>query len=121
MEKAARGAIKIDANTEFAIKGSSVRLVTKILEKNHIRQDDIIYIIFSLTHDIDAFNPATGLRSIGFKETPLFCVQEAKIKNQTLGIIRVLIVFHYDGKREIRPVYLDGAENLRSDLFLPQG
>ena len=113
---AVRGAIKVKHNTALEIKNASIKLVKNILAKNSILEPDIVSIIFSVTKDLDAYNPATSIRTIGFKKVPLMCFQEASFVDQIKGIIRVLITYKTTKKSSPIFVYLDGAEVLRPDL-----
>ena len=115
MTRAVRGAIKVAENTAEAVTGAVTKLVTAIQDKNGIVESDIVSIVFSQTRDITARNPAGALRSIGFSEVPLFCTQEPEYDGSEPRIIRVLVT--YDSSEETPvPVYLDGAEKLRSDI-----
>ena len=118
MTKAVRGAIQVGRNERLAIHQAAQRLIGEILDGNQIRGEDIISILFSMTGDLDAGNPATGLREGGFLETPLFCVQEAKVEGGMKRIIRALVTFEGKGRRKAVAVYLDGAEALRPDISL---
>lgn len=120
MVVAVRGAVGIGDNTKKAIYHGVQSLITRLVETNQIAQNDIISIMFSQTQDLDAANPATALREIGFENVPLFCMQEINYKGSPPRIIRVLITFSSDKVRKGTPVYLDGAELLRPDLF-PNG
>ena len=113
---AVRGAIKVDENQEAAIHAAARRLGGEIVAKNGIEIDRIISILCSLTEDLTAGNPATGLRMDRFGDVPLFCVQEAAVEGQMTSLVRML--FTYDSSRPGRPlpVYLNGAEHLRPDL-----
>jgi chorismate mutase len=86
------------------------------MRSNAIRTEDIVSIVFSLTSDLDAGNPATGLRESGLSEAPLFCVQEANVAGGMAGIIRALLTFESAAGTKVVPVYLDGAEALRPDI-----
>ena len=116
MTKAVRGAIQVGGNSAGAIEKAAVRLVTEILQANRIAENHIVSILFSMTEDLTAANPATGLRRAGFAATPLFCTQEARIDGALPRVIRALVT--YDSRRggSAVPVYLDGAEGLRPDL-----
>ena len=116
MTKAVRGAIQVNEDTPQAIGDAAVRLVQEILRANVIAENHIVSIIFSLTRDLTAMNPATGLRRVGFSATPLFCTQEAHIVGGMPKVIRALVTWESMERREAVPVYLDGAEALRSDL-----
>jgi len=116
MTKAVRGAIRVRENTQRAIHEAGLRLIREIVKANAIRTEDIVSIVFSLTGDLDAGNPATGLREGGFIETPLFCVQEASVEGGMAGVIRVLLTFEARRRHQAVALYLDGAETLRPDI-----
>jgi chorismate mutase len=116
MTRAVRGAIQVAENTAPAIASATTRLIGELLRLNAIEEQRIVSIIFSLTDDLRAANPATALRAVGFASTPLFCTQEARIDGGMPRVIRVLLTFEQADLRETRPVYLDGAQALRGDL-----
>jgi chorismate mutase len=116
MTRAVRGAIQLSDPSAAAIEAASVRLVREVLRSNAIAENHLVSIIFSLTEDLTAANPATGLRRDGFSETPLFCVQEARVDGSMPRVIRVLVTWDSLERRAPVPVYLDGAESLRPDL-----
>lgn len=119
---AVRGAIQVGENSAVAIQDDSARLVREICRRNGLEEQDVVSVIFSLTTDLSAANPAAGLRRGGFSETPLFCVQEVRVEGGMPRIIRVLLTAEIDrrrrdgGGRRAVHVYLDGAEALRPDL-----
>jgi chorismate mutase len=117
---AVRGAIGVAENSQGAIHAAGRRLVRELLAANRIAERKILHIVFTLTPDLDAGNPATGLRELGFGRTPLLCVQEAAVRGAAARIIRVLVTWRAPWpalrRRAPRPVYLDGAEALRPDL-----
>ena len=103
-------------NTPNDIKTAVVTAYTRFLKLNGLHEKDIVSLQFSITSDITAANPATLLRSAGFaSEIMLFCSAEPNIDGSPCGIIRLL--FYYYGKKKAIPVYLNGAEKLRPDLF----
>lgn len=103
-------------NTPNDIKTAVVTTYTRFLELNGLHEKDIVSLQFSITSDITAANPATLLRAAGFaSEIMLFCSAEPNIDGSPHGIIRFL--FYYYGKKKAIPVYLNGAEKLRPDLF----
>ncbi len=112
--KAVRGAIQISENLEEAIDNGVISLMKKILEVNTIKVENIISIIFSQTQDLNVRNPASSLRKIGFSETPLFCTQEPSVNGSMERVIRILITVETD--HLLKPVYLEGARLLRSDI-----
>jgi len=112
MTKAVRGAIQVRENDASTIEEAAVRLVREVLQRNGIAENQLVSVLFSLT----AANPATGLRRTGFSETPLFCVQEARVQGAMPRVLRVLITWDALERRAVVPVYMDGAELLRPDL-----
>jgi chorismate mutase len=116
MTKAVRGAIQVGANVAADIEAAAVRLVREMLRANSIADNHIVSILFSVTGDLTAANPATGLRRVGFAATPLFCAQEPQTVESMARVIRVLITWNSRGRRPAVPVYLDGADALRPDL-----
>ena len=112
---AGRAAVCVQ-NTQEYIKTAVVSAYTRFLELNKLHEKDIVSLQFSVTSDITAANPATLLRSAGFASaTVLFCSTEPNIDHSPRGIIRFL--FYYYGKKKPEPVYLNGAEKLRPDVF----
>ncbi|MCK5674201.1 MAG: chorismate mutase [Spirochaetales bacterium] len=113
--KAVRGAIQIKKNEENKIEQGVLKMIKTIIDNNDIDINNIISIIFSQTSDLDAMNPAAALRTDGFSEIPLFCTKEPEIIGSMKRVIRVLITTESD--KNLKPVYLDGAEKLRLDLI----
>ncbi len=112
-----RGAIQISADLpEFVDKGV-IRMIDKILSENSISGNDLVNIQFTITGDLKSRNPATALRKGGYSEIPLFCSLEPDCEGMLPMMIRTLITFNTENKKKMVPVYLDGAEKLRPDLF----
>ncbi len=87
-------------------------MITGILEKNNLLEDDIVSIQFTITNDINVLNPAAALRKKGLcQNSALFCAQEAYIKDYLPLTIRVLVTA-YLSEKPIH-VYGGGAEILR--------
>ncbi len=116
MTRAVRGAIQVGGNTGGEIEAGTIRLVRAVLSANRIAENQLVSILFSVTGDLTAANPATGLRRTGFSATPLFCAQEPPADGAMGRVIRVLVTWNGRGRRPAVPVYLDGAGALRPDL-----
>ncbi|MCQ2958217.1 MAG: chorismate mutase [Candidatus Gastranaerophilales bacterium] len=114
-----RGAITADNNTIKDITDATVELCKEILDKNNIKTDDIVNIIFSMTKDLNAVYPAKALREkFDVKDIPLFCTQEADIQDSLSMCIRVLITVKSSlNKSEVKHIYLKEAKKLRPDLL----
>ena len=116
MIRAVRGAVGVDNNDAQEIYSGANRLVREIMTRNRIEEQQIVSIMFSVTKDLTKGNPATGLRSFGFADTPLFCVQEADIEGAEPRILRVLVTYSAAETAATVPVYLGRAVELRPDL-----
>ena len=115
--RAIRGAITVDENTEKEILEASGLLFKEIVEKNHLSEEEIVSIIFSVTPDLDAVYPARAIREMGYKNIPLFDVAEMYVKGSLSKIIRVLIFVNRDTPLDnMVHVYLRDAKKLRPDL-----
>jgi len=117
MVKAVRGAVCLQSDTEGQVADAVWKLISRMLERNAIGEQDIVSIVFSQTKDIVSKNPAGALRNHGFKDIPLFCTQEPDYAGSLPMTIRVLLTCNIEKNRTLVPIYIDGAEVLREDLF----
>ncbi len=115
--RAVRGAIRVPENSAAAIRAASVRLTSELLARNSLSPGRIVSLVFSLTRDLTRASPAEAARSLGLSEVPLFCLQEAEVAGSMPRVIRALLTYEAEGGGQPVPVYLDGAEGLRPDLF----
>jgi chorismate mutase len=112
---ALRGATQCE-NTPEDITEQVGRLYDALLERNHLAEPDIVSRVFSVTPDLDALNPAAGLRSYGRAgEVSLFALQEALVKGSLERTVRTIIHCYLDEGAPVRHVYRNGAEVLRPD------
>jgi len=115
--KGIRGAITVDENTEQAIKASTVELLNAIIEKNHIEEDKISHVIFTMTEDLNAQFPAKFAREhFNWNDTAMMCCNELKVENSLKMCLRVLIVVNIESGTSLKHVYLKGAKKLRADF-----
>jgi|SRR6516164_4920315 len=115
--RAVRGATTVGDDTPEAVTKAVVPLLSEILERNGIVEDDIISILFTATEDIVSIFPATAARSMGLGAVPLICARELSVVGATPRCIRVMLHVTTDRPRdEIHHVYLEGAQGLRDDL-----
>ena len=112
---ALRGATQC-LNTGEDIQKQVVELYDVLLEKNDLAEADLVSVIFSVTSDLNAKNPAAALRCEGRAgETVLFVTQEAAFPQSLERVIRVLVHCYLDPSRNPVHVYRNGAEALRPD------
>lgn len=112
-----RGAICVKEDSPCVIEDALKKLWDAIERENRPAEDEIAFLLFSQTSDLQSRNPAGALRKWGHCcSVPLFCMQEPQIAGMMKRVIRVLVVMKDAGNKSYRPVYLDGAERLRPDL-----
>jgi len=113
-----RGATCVEANGEAAIIAATSELLEEIVTANKVEVDDVAYVIFTATPDLDAAYPARAAREMGWTNTPLLCMQEMPVKDSLPSCIRVLVAWNTDlPADEIQHVYLGRANALRPALM----
>lgn len=114
-----RGATTVDKNTETEIKKATVELVDLIINENDIEIEDIAFVQFSTTKDINAAYPARFAREFcGFENVPLMSANEQEVEGSLKMCLRVLVCVNTDKAQDkIKHQYLKGAVVLRPDLF----
>lgn len=116
---ALRGATTLDADTREQVLARTGELLAQLLDRNGLRSDDVVSLVFTATDDVLSEFPAAAVREGGISDVPMLCARELGISGGS-GIplcVRVLATV-YTGKArsELRHVYLHGARQLRSDL-----
>ena len=115
--RAIRGATTIDDDTPESITERVVALLSRIMERNGLVEEDIISILFTATEDVVSAFPAAAARSMGLGAVPLICARELSIVGAVPRCIRVMMhVSTEHSREEIHHVYLEGAQGLRDDL-----
>jgi|SRR6185437_629714 len=115
--RALRGATTVDDDTTEQITERVQELLTEVMDANGLVEDDVISIVFTATADVVSMFPATAARGIGFGAVPLLCALEIPVPGAMSHCLRVLLHVDTDRERkELRHVYLHGAQGLRDDL-----
>ena len=115
--RAIRGATQVDADDRELILSAVAELVAAVLERNHIRANDLISIVFTATPDLQAEFPAYAARLAGIHDVPLLCATEIDVAGALPRVIRLLAHVETNLDRaDVRHVYLHGAAALRTDL-----
>jgi len=109
-----RGATQVSENTVPAIEDAVIEMCQEICRRNRIKPPEIVWAIFTVTHDLDADFPARAARVGGWNAVPMICSQEIPVPGSMPRVIRVLL--HVDSEGPRNHVYLRGAEALRPDL-----
>ena len=89
--RAIRGATTVERDTPDAIADRVVALLSGILERDGLVEDDIISILFTATEDLVSTFPATAARSTGLGAVPLICAREIPVTGSTPRCVRVML------------------------------
>jgi chorismate mutase len=109
-----RGATTVEGNGRAEILAVTRELLEVLVRLNGLRPDDVAYVWFTVTPDLDAEFPAFAAREIGWTEVPLMCGREIPVPGAISGCIRVLIDWNTaKSQREIRHAFLRRAKELR--------
>jgi chorismate mutase len=112
-----RGASSCATNTAEEINEVTQELLLAMLERNGLRHDDVISVLFTTTPDLTASFPAAAARGIGFGDVPLLCASEINVPGAMPLTVRVLLHAYTERARsELRHVYLRNTSSLRDDL-----
>lgn len=105
-------------NTKEAIIEATRDLLTHLVEANAIAVEDIASAFFSTTTDLDAEFPAVAARQIGWTDAALMCFHDMTVPGSLPHCVRVLVHWNTTkAAKEIKHVYINGAEKLRPDLI----
>ncbi len=116
--RAIRGAITVFENSEDDILNAASLLFKSIVEKNNLKEEEIVSVIFSATSDLDAAFPARAVRELGYKYIPLLDVSEMDVKGALPKTIRVMVFINREvSPKDVIHVYLRDAATLRPDLL----
>ncbi len=109
-----RGATTLEQDEKEEIRRAVAELLEQIANRNSLKKDEIVSIVFSSTSDIHSYYPAKAAREAGFDGCSLFSAQEPDIEGGLVLCIRVMLFVEKDMKPH--HVYLRGAKVLRKDL-----
>lgn len=116
---ALRGATTLDADTRDQVLERTTELLAALLDRNGLRPDDLISLIFTATDDIRSEFPAAAVRAAGISHVPMLCARELGIDGASNIPLCVRVMAHVTSDRAraaLRHPYLHGARQLRSDL-----
>lgn len=112
---ALRGAARC-RNERADMEKQVAALYDALLGENKLEEQDIVSLIFSVTGDLDAENPAAALRRSGrAADLALFSLREAEVQGGLERTVRVLIHCYMKETAKPRHIYCNGAEVLRPD------
>lgn len=115
--RAVRGAVQLEQDAADHMDEQVSELLTAILERNELTQENLISIWFTATPDLHSAFPAAAARKLGIVDVPLICAQELQIEGAMPRVVRVLAHIESPKPRaEITHVYLGAAATLRKDI-----
>ena len=118
MIRAIRGAITVDNNSIEDIKSATIELLKEMIAQNNIKLENLSHAIFTMTKDLNSAYPAKFAREeLHFENVPMMCYQELEIANSLEKCIRIMLVLNtHLSQKQIKHIYLKGANILRPDL-----
>ena len=109
-----RGATTVERNDRDDILAATTELLNLIVQLNGLRSEDIAYVWFTVTPDLDAEFPAFAARELGWTDVPLMCGREIPVPGALGGCVRTLISWNTSkSQAEVRHVFLHRAKELR--------
>ena len=115
--RAVRGATRVHVDEREPILAATRELVTALLERNQLKPDDVVSVVFTATRDLTAVAPALAARQLGLHEVALICAQEMWVAGSMERVVRLLAHIETERPREgVVNVYLRGTEVLRADV-----
>jgi chorismate mutase len=116
-----RGATTVENDIQAEVLAATGELLMAIIDANDIKQEDVASVYFTTTPDIVSEYPALAARQLGWTEAALLCGHEMAVPGGLKKCIRILIHWNTTKSiKEIKHIYLNGAESLRPDLALRQ-
>ena len=115
--RAVRGATQVDDDDRDLVLEATTELLTEVLRRNALTNEDLISVVFTATPDLHSEFPAYAARQMGITDVPLLCAAEIDVPGAMPRVLRLLAHVETDRPRaELRHVYLRGAAALRTDL-----
>lgn len=117
--RAVRGATTVDVDEVDHIADRVEAMVRAMLDRNGLRSEQLISLLFSATGDIHATFPATVARARipELADVPLMNMAELDVTGALARCIRVMAHVDTDTSRaDVQHVFLEGAVALRPDL-----
>ena len=109
-----RGATTAERNERAEILARTRELLEQLVRLNGIASEDVAYVWFTVTPDLDAEFPAFAARELGWEQVPLVCGREIPVPGALERCIRILLAWNTDrAQRDVRHVFLRGARELR--------
>jgi chorismate mutase len=116
-----RGATTAPENTAGSITEATDELLRALIEANALDMNEVCFVYFTTTKDLNVEFPALAARRLGWVDVPLLCGNEMDITGPNpRGVpmcIRILLLYNTARPQsEMRHVYLRGALAIKADL-----
>lgn len=111
-----RGATTTNENSSAEILEKTRELLLAIIEKNQLKEEDVVSIIITTTPDLNAEFPAKACRLAGWNSTALLGAVEADVPHGLKRCIRILVHTYLPDGSKPAHLYLHEAAALRPDL-----
>ncbi|MDY6917653.1 MAG: chorismate mutase [Chloroflexota bacterium] len=109
-----RGATTVGANTRDDILAATEELLRQMVDANDVKVEDIAFILFTTTQDLNAEFPAVAAREMGFTRSALMCGHEMNVPGSLSLCLRILVLWNTErGLDDVVHVYTKGAWTLR--------
>lgn len=119
MIRGVRGATTVENNREVEIVDATEKLLSKMIDLNEIKPENVASIFISVTEDITGEFPAKAIRRFeGWSYVPVMCMREIPVPHALKLCLRIMIHLNTSkSQKDIKHVYLEGAKVLRPDLL----
>lgn len=112
-----RGATTVEGNDRAQLLSATRELLSRLLEANGLKPEDIAFILFTTSPDLNAEFPAVAAREMGLNTVPLLCGHEMNVPGALAHCLRILMLVNTEKKaEEMVHIYLRNAKVLRPDV-----
>ena len=113
---AIRGATTTEGNSYVFIEKAVIELIQELISLNHLKEESIISITFTVTKDLTACFPASiARRYFNFDSVALLDCQQMFVPNDINFGIRMMALVNLESNRKPVHPYLKGSSKLRPD------
>ena len=113
---AIRGATTAKGNTDSHIRDVVIELIQELITLNHLKEEDIISITFTVTEDLNSCFPASIARKhFNFDSVAFLDCQQMFVPNDVNFCIRLLALVYLEYDRQPINPYLNESSKLRPD------
>lgn len=118
-----RGATTAAGNDAESIVEATTELLQQLVALNGIQREEVAFVYFTTTRDLDAEYPALAARRMGWLDVPLLCGHDMEVRQPNpRGVprcVRIVLLYNTERpQREMSHAYLRGAEAIKEDLDL---